>query len=103
MYASRLPDLIRRNLGDQNLTIWTSTMKRTIQTASLLPHPNKKQWKALEELDAGVCDGMTYEEIAVSVTSYLRPAGVSPFLDLSMRPNAFHSTGKISRGLRQPR
>ncbi|KAG2183093.1 hypothetical protein INT44_006074 [Umbelopsis vinacea] len=64
MYASRLPDLIRQNLGDQNLTIWTSTMKRTIQTASLLPHPTKKQWKALEELDAGVCDGMTYEEIA---------------------------------------
>lgn len=85
MYASRLPDLIRRNLGDQNLTIWTSTMKRTIQTASLLPHPNKKQWKALEELDAGVCDGMTYEEIAVSVTSCFRLA-CKPVVKLELAP-----------------
>jgi hypothetical protein len=40
-------------------------MKRTIQTAELLSYP-KLQWKALDELDAGVCDGMTYEEIEVS-------------------------------------
>lgn len=59
-------------------------MKRTIQTASLLPHPNKKQWKALEELDAGVCDGMTYEEIAVSVTRHFWLAW-KPGLNLSMR------------------
>jgi 6-phosphofructo-2-kinase/fructose-2,6-biphosphatase 2 len=39
-------------------------MKRTIQTAEQLPYP-KLQWKALDELDAGVCDGMTYEEIEV--------------------------------------
>jgi 6-phosphofructo-2-kinase/fructose-2,6-biphosphatase 2 len=25
----------------------------------------KKTWKSLDELDAGVCDGMTYEEIEV--------------------------------------
>lgn len=37
-------------------------MKRTIQTARHLPY-RKKQWKALDELDAGVCDGLTYEEI----------------------------------------
>lgn len=42
--------------------MWTSTLTRTIQTASKLPF-EKKQWKALDELDAGVCDGMTYEEI----------------------------------------
>lgn len=40
-------------------------MKRTIQTARYLDYP-KKEWKALEELDTGVCDGMTYDEIAVS-------------------------------------
>ncbi|KAG1443858.1 hypothetical protein G6F56_010519 [Rhizopus delemar] len=38
-------------------------MKRTIQTARHLDFP-KKQWKALDELDTGVCDGMTYDEIA---------------------------------------
>ena len=37
-------------------------MKRTIQTAQYLAYP-QLQWKALDELDAGVCDGMTYEEI----------------------------------------
>ena len=37
-------------------------MQRTIQTGSKLPF-EKKTWKSLDELDAGVCDGMTYEEI----------------------------------------
>ncbi|KAF7730973.1 Fructose-2,6-bisphosphatase [Apophysomyces ossiformis] len=62
LYASKLPGLIKEHLGDKPLIVWTSTMKRTIQTAELLPYP-KLQWKALEELDTGVCDGMTYEEI----------------------------------------
>lgn len=62
LYATKLPGLIREHLGDQSLTVWTSTMKRTIETGELLPYP-KLQWKALDELDAGVCDGMTYEEI----------------------------------------
>ncbi|KAJ8661887.1 hypothetical protein O0I10_002218 [Lichtheimia ornata] len=61
-YAAQLPGLIHEHLGDQSLTVWTSTMKRTIQTGELLKYP-KLQWKALDELDAGVCDGMTYEEI----------------------------------------
>ncbi|CAM0138188.1 unnamed protein product [Umbelopsis sp. WA50703] len=62
LYAQQLPSLVRKHLGDQPLTVWTSTLKRTIATAAHLPYP-KKTWKALEELDAGVCDGMTYEEI----------------------------------------
>lgn len=45
--------------------VWTSTLQRTIQTAAELPY-NKLTWKSLDELDAGVCDGMTYEEIEVS-------------------------------------
>jgi 6-phosphofructo-2-kinase/fructose-2,6-biphosphatase 2 len=49
-------------VGDQPLTVWTSTLRRTIQTAAGLPY-KQLQWKALDELDAGVCDGMTYEEI----------------------------------------
>ncbi|CAG8563507.1 552_t:CDS:2 [Ambispora leptoticha] len=61
-YAQVLPKVIQDHLGDQKLTVWTSTMKRTIQTAENLPYP-KLQWKALDELDAGVCDGMTYEQI----------------------------------------
>lgn len=44
------------------MTVWTSTLKRTVQTSSFLPY-TKMQWKQLDELDSGVCDGLTYEEI----------------------------------------
>ncbi|KAI8086747.1 6-phosphofructo-2-kinase-domain-containing protein [Halteromyces radiatus] len=63
-YARKLPSLISKHIGDElPLTVWTSTMKRTNQTARYIKYP-KKQWKALDELDTGVCDGMTYDEIA---------------------------------------
>ncbi|KAF7327464.1 6PF2K domain-containing protein [Mycena kentingensis (nom. inval.)] len=61
-YARALPALIKDNVGDKQLTVWTSTLKRTIQTAELLNF-TKLTWKSLDELDAGVCDAMTYEEI----------------------------------------
>lgn len=65
-YAQKLPDLLYLSLTEEerqsNITVWTSTLKRTSQTASFLPY-NKLEWKALDELDAGECDGMTYKEI----------------------------------------
>ncbi|TYJ53246.1 hypothetical protein B9479_006113 [Cryptococcus floricola] len=62
-YARALPALIKDNIGENaQLEVWTSTLQRTQQTASFLPF-EKKTWKSLDELDAGVCDGMTYEEI----------------------------------------
>lgn len=57
-----LPSVLSGLHGDAPLTVWTSTLKRTMQTAEHLPFP-KLQWKALDELDAGECDGLTYEEI----------------------------------------
>jgi hypothetical protein len=42
--------------GKLPMSVWTSTLKRTIQTARHLPFP-KLQWKALDEIDAGACDG----------------------------------------------
>jgi 6-phosphofructo-2-kinase/fructose-2,6-biphosphatase 2 len=61
-YAKALPQLVQDAVGDAPLTVWHSTLKRTAQTASYLPYP-KLAWKSLDELDAGVCDAMTYEEI----------------------------------------
>ncbi|QLG71436.1 hypothetical protein HG535_0B04780 [Zygotorulaspora mrakii] len=61
-YAAKLPELVRESAGDADLTVWTSTLCRTQQSAQYLPY-KQLQWKALDELDAGVCDGMTYEEI----------------------------------------
>ncbi|CAR29840.1 ZYRO0G18216p [Zygosaccharomyces rouxii] len=61
-YSYKLPDLVKQSAGDADLTVWTSTLIRTQQTAQELPY-KQLHWKALDELDAGVCDGMTYEEI----------------------------------------
>lgn len=62
LYAQKLPQMVKEAVGDNPLTVWTSTLRRTQQTARFLPY-KKLQWKALDELDAGVCDGMTYKEI----------------------------------------
>lgn len=82
MYARKLPQLVKESFEvsptslrkdscslfqgeDHPLTVWTSTLKRTIATARHLPQEwNQLQWKALDELDSGVCDNMTYAEIA---------------------------------------
>jgi broad specificity phosphatase PhoE len=68
LYARALPGLVRKSgiPKDQPLTIWTSTLKRTIQTVRHLAAETgwkQLEWKALDELESGVCDGMTYEEI----------------------------------------
>ena len=45
-----------------DLDVWTSTLRRTRETAAPLGiEPG--EWKALDEIHAGVCDGMTYAEI----------------------------------------
>lgn len=59
--ASRAP-MASSGRSAANVAVWTSTLSRTIETASLLPFP-KVQWKALDEIQAGICDGMTYAEI----------------------------------------
>ncbi|XP_066064545.1 6-phosphofructo-2-kinase/fructose-2,6-bisphosphatase isoform X2 [Chamaea fasciata] len=60
-YAQALAQFIRSQ-NIRELKVWTSHMKRTIQTAEALGVPYE-QWKALNEIDAGVCEEMTYEEI----------------------------------------
>lgn len=62
LYAKKLPGLVREHLGDKKLVVWTSSLKRTIQTSEHLDYP-KLNRKPLDELNAGMCDGMTYEEI----------------------------------------
>ncbi|KAE8354113.1 hypothetical protein BDV28DRAFT_156480 [Aspergillus coremiiformis] len=68
-YARALPGLMKKSGIPPNtkIVIWTSTLKRTIQTARHLAAETgfeKLEWKALDELDSGVCDGLTYEQIA---------------------------------------
>lgn len=44
------------------LRVWTSWLKRTIQTAVHVDAPQER-WKALNEIDAGEMENLTYEEI----------------------------------------
>ncbi|MBZ3885543.1 6-phosphofructo-2-kinase/fructose-2,6-bisphosphatase 3 [Sciurus carolinensis] len=60
-FANALSKFVEeQNLKD--LRVWTSQLKSTIQTAEALKLPYE-QWKALNEIDAGVCEELTYEEI----------------------------------------
>lgn len=61
-FGQKLKEYLEKENID-NLRIWTSLLKRTKQTVENLNAP-KEHWKALNEIDAGVCEGMTYEEIA---------------------------------------
>ncbi|GIL74841.1 hypothetical protein Vretimale_2423 [Volvox reticuliferus] len=68
VYARCLSDMLIDRVpqdGDQRVpvSVWTSTLCRTIQTARYLPF-FKLRWKALDEIQAGTCDGLTYDEIA---------------------------------------
>ncbi|CAK6958419.1 -phosphofructo-2-kinase/fructose-2%2C6-bisphosphatase 4a isoform X1 [Scomber scombrus] len=60
-FAKKLSQFIETQ-GISDLKVWTSQMKRTIQTAEALSVPYE-QWKVLNEIDAGVCEEMMYEEI----------------------------------------
>ncbi|KAJ6754976.1 FRUCTOSE-26-BISPHOSPHATASE-RELATED [Salix purpurea] len=64
IYAKKLTNFVEKRLkSEKAASIWTSTLQRTIITASPIPGFPKIQWRALDEINAGVCDGMTYEEI----------------------------------------
>ena len=53
------------NVEERNFCIWTSMLKRSIQTAQFFDEEDwdVKQMRMLNELNAGEMEGMTYEEI----------------------------------------
>ncbi len=62
VYARSLGDFLREHSAAGEPVVWTSTLKRTIQTAA---HAGVRflPLRALNEIHAGVCDSMTYEQI----------------------------------------
>ncbi|MCB9663269.1 MAG: histidine phosphatase family protein [Alphaproteobacteria bacterium] len=63
-YAANLRSWVAEHLPTtQPLTVWTSTLRRTAQTAQGLGRATRA-WKLLDEIDAGDCDGWTYGEVA---------------------------------------
>lgn len=64
MYAKKLAEFVFKRLkNEQAASIWTSTLQRTVLSAKYIQGFPKVQWRALDEINAGVCDGMTYQEI----------------------------------------
>jgi 6-phosphofructo-2-kinase len=60
------PELFQE-LDDKNFCVWTSMLKRSIETAEYFEADDDydvKAWEMLNELNAGDFEGMTYDEIA---------------------------------------
>ncbi|KAJ9463908.1 6-phosphofructo-2-kinase/fructose-2 [Diplonema papillatum] len=67
-YAQELAHWLRSNAPD-GLEVWCSTLLRTRMTAVPMTGSFPTvYWRALEEIDAGVYDGLTYEEIQEQAT-----------------------------------
>lgn len=66
-YAQNLAAHVRAHFGAaSDLDVWTSTLRRTKQTAAPIGI-DVGEWRALDEINAGECDGMTYAEIEASL------------------------------------
>jgi 6-phosphofructo-2-kinase/fructose-2,6-biphosphatase len=48
-----------------NLVVWTSNMKRAKQTAAEIHAKKKVEWRALREIEVGICDGLSYDQMKV--------------------------------------
>lgn len=62
-FAARAPALLQQRIAGTPV-VFTSTLRRTIETASTFPWPSTPL-RNLDEIDAGLFDGWTYDEIAL--------------------------------------
>lgn len=64
-YAYRLGEYIKecKDLPCEQLSVWTSTLRRTIQTSEHIYCQYRIPWRALDEIDAGICEDKTYSEV----------------------------------------
>ena len=62
-YGHSLAEFLdRRDRNRTGVVIWTSSLRRAVQTAAPLGRA-PWAWRALDEIDAGICDGMSYAQI----------------------------------------
>ncbi|XP_002039413.2 6-phosphofructo-2-kinase/fructose-2,6-bisphosphatase 1 isoform X1 [Drosophila sechellia] len=76
-YANALSAFIAQQQID-GLRVWTSWMKRAIQTVADVKAPQER-WKALNEIDAGHCEEMTYEQIKEKFPEEFKARDVNKF------------------------
>ncbi|MCO5603104.1 hypothetical protein L7F22_057249 [Adiantum nelumboides] len=63
-YSNLFANFVNERLKTEcTASVWTSTLHRTITTVQHVTQFPKVQWRALDDISAGICDGMTYDEI----------------------------------------
>jgi broad specificity phosphatase PhoE/predicted kinase len=45
------------------VSVWTSSLRRARETAEEIPCKQLVEWRSLREIEVGVCDGLTYEQV----------------------------------------
>ncbi len=60
-YARSLRRFVAAERGNARVSVWTSTLKRTLETAAVLDE-RAVPWRSLDELYAGQFDGLTFDE-----------------------------------------
>eukprot|EP00744_Colponema_vietnamica_P007545 GILI01010846.1.p1 GENE.GILI01010846.1~~GILI01010846.1.p1 ORF type:complete len:433 (+),score=114.27 GILI01010846.1:68-1366(+) len=66
LFAKRLADYLDTcsEVKEGSVRLWTSTMQRARETVSHLRLPTSPvHWKALDEINVGMCDGWSYEDV----------------------------------------
>jgi broad specificity phosphatase PhoE/predicted kinase len=61
-YANRLKAWLAARADGRDIKVWTSTLARALETADCLER-SFESWKALDEIEAGIGDGLTYSEM----------------------------------------
>lgn len=61
-----------RKDGETELVVWCSTMRCARETSDRIKKASYVEWRALREIEAGVCDGLTYEQIKVKFPTEYR-------------------------------
>jgi len=61
IYSKKIFELFKNKYESKGLNIWTSCLKRTIQTAQYFDKTT--QFKELNEINSGICEHMTYQEV----------------------------------------
>lgn len=69
-YSIKLAEhvLTHSGLDNTRLAVWTSELRRTVQTASHVSCNSRVRWNALNEINAGICEHLTYSEIPQDIS-----------------------------------
>ncbi len=77
-FSSALADYMDKATSRTDCLVWTSCMRRTTETAKYVRGTHER-WRALNEIDVGTCDGLSYREIRSKYPSEFRLRDVNKY------------------------